>query len=82
MDYLILGAIIMAFTQIFKKIWSPESWVVPIMSIIVSFVLIGVYVFLEKVPASWEMVVIALTLSFTANGMWSSGKAIGGQIMK
>ena len=59
-----------------KKIFSPTSWLIPLMSILVSILLLGVYAWLEHMSVSWEMLVTALVASFTANGLWSSGKAV------
>jgi len=74
MDIIIIGGIVVGLTQLFKQVFSIASRYVPLVSLILTFVLIGVYCITSDTAITWEAIQNGFIVALTSVGLYSSVK--------
>lgn len=79
MNIIILGAIVLAITQLVKITVNMTSRYVPLTSLIVALAIFLLAAVLSKTTVSWDLVQNAIITGLTAGGLWSGTKATIGE---
>lgn len=79
MDLIIIGAIVVGLVQLFKETFGIVSRFIPIVTLIVTVVLFGIFLWVTGSPVDWEVIQNGLIVALTAMGLWSGTKAVAGK---
>ena len=79
MDLIIVGAIVVGLVQLFKETFSIVSRYIPIVTLITTVVLFGIFLWVTGAQVIWEVIQNGLIVALTAMGLWSGTKAVAGR---
>lgn len=74
-----MSAIVVGFVQVIKTTLNLKSRYVPIISIVISLIVILAYTFFEHLPTTWKVVETGIIVGLTSCGLWSGAKATIGK---
>lgn len=79
MDLIIIGAIVVGLVQLFKETFSIVSRYIPIVTLVITIVLFGIFLWVTGTQVNWEVIQNGLIVALTAMGLWSGTKAVAGK---
>ena len=79
MDLVIFSALLVGLIQLLKVTFKISARWTPIITLLTSVVLFAVFMIIEDVAVSWEIVQNILIVALSAMGFWSGTKAIAGR---
>jgi hypothetical protein len=75
MDLILVGALVVGITQLFKIGFGTQKKYIPMTALIISIVLFALYIFTTKATLSWEMVTNCLMVALSSVGLYSGIKS-------
>lgn len=75
MEFITLSAFVVGITQVLKMTFGITSRYIPIVSLVVSFLIICSFAYYSKVPLNWDMISNSIIAGLMAVGMWSGVKS-------
>ena len=69
-----MGAIVLGLTQAFKKGFAIKSRYIPLVALLLTFAVIGIYLVADDVPLTWKAIENGFVVALTSVGLFSSYK--------
>jgi hypothetical protein len=79
MDMILIGAVVLGLVEAIKIATNIASRYIPIVTLLVTGILVALFVLLTKSEISWEIVQNGLIIALSATGLWSGTKAVLGK---
>jgi hypothetical protein len=77
-DILVLSAIVLGLTQLFKVTTNVTARWIPISALLITFGILGLYTYTKGTPMTWEIIENGIIVALGSVGMWSGVKSTSG----